>query len=89
MSLADETQWMDATDQARLVADGEVTPLELLDAAIERIERLDPPLNAVNIRWFDQAREIATDLRGLVQGVQIEAPRGNFDAVLSILDVLR
>lgn len=52
---------MDATDQARLVADGQVTPLELLDAAIERIERLDPPLNAVNIRWFDRAREIATD----------------------------
>ena len=61
MSLSDETQWMDATDQARLIADDAVTPVELLDAAIERIERLDPPLNAVNLRWFDQARAIATD----------------------------
>ena len=30
-SLADETRWMDATDQAALVAKGEVTPVELLD----------------------------------------------------------
>ena len=38
-TLADETQWMDATAQAELVASGEVTPLELVEAAIERIER--------------------------------------------------
>ncbi len=50
---------MDAVDQAALVARGEVTPLELLDAAIERIERIDPELNAVTIRWFDHARDTA------------------------------
>jgi amidase len=50
---------MDAVDQAALVARGEVTPLELLDAAIERIERVDPVLNAVTIRWFDHARDTA------------------------------
>ncbi len=59
--LADETRWMDAVDQATLVAKGEVTPGELLDAAIERIERIDSALNAVVIRWFDHAREIAAD----------------------------
>jgi amidase len=54
---------MDAVDQAALVEKGEVTPLELLDAAIERIERIDPVLNAVVIRWFDHARDTArTDL---------------------------
>ncbi|HXO14560.1 MAG TPA: amidase, partial [Mycobacterium sp.] len=58
-SLADQTRWMDAVDQAALVHDGEVTPLELLDAAIERIERIDPVLNAVVIRWFDHARDTA------------------------------
>ena len=47
---------MDAVDQAALVAKGEVTPVELLEAAIERIERLDPALNAVVIAWFDHAR---------------------------------
>jgi amidase len=50
---------MDAVDQAALVHNGEVTPLELLDAAIERIERIDPALNAVVIRWFDHARDTA------------------------------
>ncbi len=35
------------------------TPLELLDAAIERIERIDPALNAVVMRWFDHARDTA------------------------------
>lgn len=50
---------MDAVDQADLVSRGEVTALELLEAAIARIERIDPVLNAVVIRWFDHAREIA------------------------------
>ncbi len=50
---------MDAVGQAALVARGEVSPLELLDAAIERIERIDPVLNAVVIRWFDHARDTA------------------------------
>src|SRR6478735_12250260 len=58
-ALADQTRWMDATDQATLVASGDVSPSELLEAAIERIERIDPALNAVVIRWFDHAREIA------------------------------
>jgi len=59
-SLADDTRWLDATDQAALVRRGEVTPLELLDTAIERIEAIDPVLNAVVIRWFDEARATAS-----------------------------
>ncbi|MGH9135141.1 MAG: amidase [Ilumatobacteraceae bacterium] len=58
-SLAEDTRWMDATDQAQLVASGQVTPVELLDAAVERIERDDPAINAVVLRWFDQARSTA------------------------------
>jgi amidase len=58
-SLADDTRWLDATDQAALVASGQVSPTELVEAAIERIERIDPALNAVVIRWFDHARELA------------------------------
>ena len=60
-ALADETRWMDATDQAMLVAKGEVTPSELLEAAIERIERSNPALNAVVIEWFEHARSVAAD----------------------------
>lgn len=60
-ALAAETRWLDATDQAALVAACEVTPIELLEAAIERIEEIDPALNAVVIRWFDHARSVALD----------------------------
>lgn len=58
-ALTDETRWMDATDQAALVADGHVTPAELLEAAIDRIQRFNPALNAVVIEWFDHARTVA------------------------------
>lgn len=75
-SFADETQWMDATEQAALVARGNATPLELLDAAINRIERLDPALNAVVIRWFDHAREVAAS---------IDLPTGPFRGVPFLL----
>jgi amidase len=60
-ALSDETRWMDATDQAALVAKGEVTPSELLEAAIERIERSNPSCNAAVIEWFDHARSVAAD----------------------------
>lgn len=50
---------MDATAQAELVASGQVSATELVEAAIERIEALDGPLNAVVIRWFDRARDVA------------------------------
>ncbi|MCY3735732.1 MAG: amidase [Gemmatimonadaceae bacterium] len=51
--------WLDATAQAALVRAGEVTPLELVDAAIARVEELNPALNAVVTPLFDSAREAA------------------------------
>ena len=62
-SDVDELGRLDATAQAALVGSGEVTAAELVDAAIERIERLDPALNAVVTTVFDRARlEVATGL---------------------------
>ncbi len=61
-SLAADTRWMDAVDQATLVRRGDVSAAELLDAALERIESIDPALNAVIIRWFDDDRRAATQL---------------------------
>lgn len=58
-SLAAQTRWLDATAQADLVASGEISPGEMVDAAVERIEALDGPVNAVVIRWFEHAREVA------------------------------
>ena len=44
-----ELSTMDATAQAELVRRKELTPRELVDAAIARIERVNPTLNAVII----------------------------------------
>ena len=57
--MNDSLHLLDATAQAQLVYRGEVTPLELVDAAIARIEAHDPALNSVIWRQFELARERA------------------------------
>jgi len=47
--------WLDATDQAALVRRGEASPAELVEAAIARIEALNPRLDAVIRTRFEQA----------------------------------
>ncbi|HZT45981.1 MAG TPA: amidase [Gaiellaceae bacterium] len=42
----DELAFLTATEQADLVRKGEVTPVELVETCLERIERLNPELNA-------------------------------------------
>jgi amidase len=48
--------YLDAVGQADLVRRGELTPEELVEAAIRRVERLDPELHAVIHPAFDDAR---------------------------------
>jgi amidase len=55
----EELATADATSLAELVRRKEVKPLELVDAAIERVERLNPKLNAVITPMYDQARAAA------------------------------
>ncbi|MEP7271525.1 MAG: amidase [Acidobacteriota bacterium] len=59
MANLNELTWHDATALAEFVRRGEVTPLELVDAAIERIERVNPQLNAVVNPMFEEARATA------------------------------
>ena len=61
----------DAVGLAELTHRGEVTPLELTEAAIERIEALNPRLNAVVERDYDRARQAAAamDLAAPLAGV--------------------
>src|SRR6266702_2262120 len=61
-----DTTWLDATAQADMVRRGEVSPAELVDAAIARIEKVNPQLDAVIRTRFDQARLEAR--RGLPDG---------------------
>jgi amidase len=62
---------LDAVAQAELVEKRELTPLELVDAAIARIERLDGSLGAVVSRLFEEARSAARGElpRGPLRGV--------------------
>ncbi len=71
-----ESAWTaeDAVAQAALVARGDASPLELVDAAIARIERTNPQLNAVIHEAFDLARQRARDAalpNGPFRGVPI------------------
>lgn len=54
-----ELSTLDATAQAALVRSGEVSPIELVEAAIERISLVNPKLNAVIHPLFDEARAAA------------------------------
>src|SRR5579872_3696983 len=50
---------LDGTAQAELVRSKQVKPIELLEAAIHRIEQLNPSLNAVVTPMYDLARSAA------------------------------
>jgi amidase len=54
--MFDDLAFLDATAQAELVRRRAVSPRELIDAAIGRIERTNPALNAVITTRFEQAR---------------------------------
>ena len=67
---------VDALGCAELVRAGETTPLELVDAAIQRIEKLDPEINAVPIRLFEKAR---------AQAASAQLPDGPFRGVPTVI----
>ena len=59
MVSRDELADLDSIGQAALVRGGEVTAAELVQAAIERVERHNPSVNAVVTRMYDLALERA------------------------------
>jgi amidase len=65
--MADDFRLLDATAQAELVRRREASPIELVDAAIRRIELSNPVLNAVVTEQFERAREAA-------RGATMEGP---------------
>ncbi len=79
MSLSDELKYQDATALADLIRKKEIKPLELVESVIERIEKLNPVLNAVVTPMYDLARETAKS----------KLPRGPFTGVPFLLkDIL-
>ncbi|GAA4055246.1 hypothetical protein GCM10023063_49800 [Arthrobacter methylotrophus] len=60
MSHNDQLVSRSAVELRRLIgAREEISPVELLDACIERIEAINPAVNAVTATCFPQAREAA------------------------------
>ena len=73
----------DATEQAALVRSGAASPLELVDAAIERAEQCNPSLNAIIHPRFDRARADAVAAPdGPFRGVPIVVKDLDFDDTL-------
>ncbi len=66
MSAFTEYEEYDALGLAGLVRRKEVTPLELLEAAMERVEARNPAINAVTMKLYDFGRKAIID--GLPDG---------------------
>ena len=56
---SDDFTTFDAIALADLVRRKELAPIDLVDAAIARIESLNPRINAVVTRMYERARTIA------------------------------
>jgi amidase len=67
MAFAEYAEY-DGLGLAALVAKGQVTPLELAEEAIARVEKYNPRLNAVVYKMYDQARETAKRVAGQREG---------------------
>lgn len=79
MASTNDLGLMDATAQAELVRGRQISALELVDAAIERIERVNPQLNAVVTEMYELARAAASS----------EIPSGAFAGVPFLLKDLQ
>lgn len=67
-----EYEQFDAVALAAQVARGDVTPAELLDAALERLDEVNPAINAVTQDHRELARRFVTD--GLPRGPMCGVP---------------
>ena len=62
MSDASSLTSLSATEAVRLLKSGDVSPLEMVEASIARIEAVDRDVNALPVRTFEAAREAARSL---------------------------
>jgi amidase len=66
MSAFTEYENFDALGLAGLVRSNDVTPVELLEAAIQRVEARNPAINAVTMKLYDHGKKAIAD--GLPDG---------------------
>lgn len=70
MQLADH----DAAELVGMIRSGQLSPVELLDACIGRIEALNPRLNAVVAECFDRARAEAATVAARLKASEPSSP---------------
>ena len=59
--MTTELEWTSATELAKLIRRGSLSPVELVDALLDRIERVNPAVNAYCTVTPDQARAAAKE----------------------------
>jgi len=70
--------FMSANEQAKLVASGELSPVELIDNALDQIADVDPALNCFAFVWAEEAREAS---KGAAEAVAAGARLGALHGV--------
>lgn len=66
MTEGDDLAWRSATELARLIRDRQLSPVELMDATLARIEARNPSINALVFVDADRARAKAREAEGAV-----------------------
>ena len=87
MSLADELAFTTVVELAGRIRRRELSPVEVLDATIARIEARNPSLNALVYLGFDDARVAARDAeRALTTGAPVGLLHGVPAAIKDLFD---
>jgi amidase len=81
--MTDQLIEYDGIALAELIRKNEINPAELVEIVIQRIERVNPKINAVIHKMYDRAREIAKDRSAGKQ--KTNRDRGLFDSVPFLL----
>ena len=87
MAVADELAYVTATELAARIRRRELSPVEVVDAFIERIEARNQSLNALVCLGFDDARQRAREAeQALVSGAELGVLHGVPTAIKDLFD---
>ena len=87
MALADELAYATVTELAARIRRGDLSPVEVLDSTIERIEARNPSINALVYLAVEDARAAARDAeRRLTTGAELGPLHGVPTAIKDLFD---
>jgi amidase len=87
MALADELAYATVTEVAARIRRRDLSPVEVLDATIERIEARNPSINALVYLGFDDARAAAREAeRHVTTGAELGPLHGVPTAIKDLFD---